>query len=79
MIPFFVNELDIADYDKQKQHYSTGGDDQAKLKFRGGSVIDIVSTTDAARGGRYNKMSSALGATLNKAKYLLNCWKVLRA
>lgn len=52
LIPFFVNELDIADFDKQKQHYSTGGDDQAKLKFRGGSVIDIVSTTDAARGGR---------------------------
>lgn len=52
LIPFFVNELDIAEYDKQKQHYSTGGDDQAKLKFRNNSQIDIVSTTDAARGGR---------------------------
>lgn len=52
LVPFFVNELDIAEYDKQKQHYSTGGDDQAKLKFRNGSQIDIVSTTDAARGGR---------------------------
>lgn len=52
LIPFFVNELNIAEYDKQKQHYSTGGDDQAKLKFKNGSQIDIVSTTDAARGGR---------------------------
>lgn len=52
LIPFFVNELDIADFDKQKQHYSTGGEDQAKLKFRNGSAIDIVSTTDSARGGR---------------------------
>ena len=52
LIPFFVNELDIADFDKQKQHYSTGGDDQAKIKFRNKSIIDIVSTTDAARGGR---------------------------
>lgn len=52
LIPFFVNELDIADFDKQKQHYSTGGDDQAKIKFRNKSAIDIVSTTDAARGGR---------------------------
>ena len=42
----------LAEYDKQKQHYSTGGDDQAKLKFRNNSQIDIVSTTDAARGGR---------------------------
>lgn len=52
LIPFFVNELDIADFDKQKQHYSTGGDDQAKIKFKNKSIIDIVSTTDAARGGR---------------------------
>ena len=52
LIPFFVNELDIADFDKQKQHYATGGDDQAKIKFRNKSIIDIVSTTDAARGGR---------------------------
>lgn len=52
LIPFFVNELDIADYEKQKQHYSTGGEDQAKLKFRNQSVIDIVATTDSARGGR---------------------------
>ena len=79
LIPFFVNELDIADFDKQKQHYSTGGEDQAKLKFRNKSIIDIVSTTDAARGGRCNRMSSALSATLKNAKYLLNCWKALRA
>ena len=52
LIPFFVNELDIAEFDKQKQHYSTGGEDQAKLKFRNQSVIDIVATTDSARGGR---------------------------
>lgn len=52
LIPFFANELDIAEFEKQKQHYSTGGDDQAKLKFKNKSAIDIVSTTDAARGGR---------------------------
>lgn len=79
LIPFFVNELDIAEFDKQKAHYSTGGEDQARLRFRNGSAIDIVSTTDSARGGRYIKCQAPVAPTLNKAKYLLNCWKILRA
>ncbi len=52
LVPFLTNELDISDIDKQKQHYSTGGEDQAKIKFRNQSIIDIVSTGDSARGGR---------------------------
>ena len=52
LIPFFTNELDIPEVEKRKGHYATGGNDQAKISFKNDSKIDIVSTGDAARGGR---------------------------
>lgn len=52
LFPFFVNELNISDLDKQKKKYGNMGSDYAEIKFRNGSQIDIVNTSNAGRGGR---------------------------
>ena len=52
LFPFFVNELNISDVDKAKKKYGNFGSDYAEITFKNGSHMDIVSTTNAARGGR---------------------------
>lgn len=52
LFPFFVNELNISDIDKAKKKYGNFGSDYAEITFKNGSHMDIVSTTNAARGGR---------------------------
>lgn len=52
LFPFFVNELNISDADRIKKKYGNAGQDYAELKLKNGSETDIVSTGDAARGGR---------------------------
>lgn len=52
LFPFFVNELNISDVDRAKKKYGNFGSDYAEITFKNGSHMDIVSTTNAARGGR---------------------------
>lgn len=52
MFPFFVNELKISDVDRSKKKYGNTGQDYAELALKNNSEMDIVSTGDAARGGR---------------------------
>lgn len=52
LFPFFVNELNISDVDRSKKKYGNFGSDYAEITFKNGSHMDIVSTTNAARGGR---------------------------
>lgn len=52
LFPFFVNELNISDADRAKKKYGNFGSDYAEITFKNGSHMDIVSTTNAARGGR---------------------------
>ena len=52
LFPFFVNELAISDIDKAKRKYGNTGADYAELVFKNDSQTDIVSTNNAARGGR---------------------------
>lgn len=52
LFPFFVNELNISDVDRVKKKYGNFGSDYAEITFKNGSHMDIVSTTNAARGGR---------------------------
>ena len=52
LFPFFVNELNISDTDRAKKKYGNFGSDYAEITFKNGSHMDIVSTTNAARGGR---------------------------
>ncbi len=52
LFPFFINELGISDVDKSKKKYGNTGQDYAELKLKNSSEMDIVSTGDAARGGR---------------------------
>lgn len=52
LFPFFVNELNISDTDRAKKKYGNFGPDYAEITFKNGSHMDIVSTTNAARGGR---------------------------
>ena len=52
LFPFFVNELNISDADKAKKKYGNFGSDYAEITMKNESRMDIVSTTNAARGGR---------------------------
>lgn len=52
LFPFFVNELNISDADKAKKKYGNFGADYAEITMKNESRMDIVSTTNAARGGR---------------------------
>lgn len=52
LFPFFVNELNISEVDRAKKKYGNFGSDYAEITFKNGSHMDIVSTTNAARGGR---------------------------
>ena len=52
LFPFFVNELKISDIDKAKKKYGNFGSDYAELTMKNDSRMDIVSTSNAARGGR---------------------------
>ena len=52
LFPFFVNELNISDVDRAKKKYGNFGSYYAEITFKNGSHMDIVSTTNAARGGR---------------------------
>lgn len=52
LFPFFVNELNISDIDKAKKKYGNFGADYAEITMKNESRMDIVSTTNAARGGR---------------------------
>lgn len=52
LFPFFINELNISDVDRAKKKYGNFGSDYAEITFKNGSHMDIVSTTNAARGGR---------------------------
>ena len=52
LFPFFVNELNISDVDKAKKKYGNFGSDYAELELKNGSHMDIVATSNAARGGR---------------------------
>jgi hypothetical protein len=52
LFPFFVNELNISDVDKAKKKYGNFGADYAELELKNGSHMDIVATSNAARGGR---------------------------
>src|SRR5574344_1604735 len=52
LFPFFVNESNISDIDKAKKKYGNMGSDYAELEMKNNSHMDIVSTSNAARGGR---------------------------
>ena len=52
LFPFFVNELNISDADKAKKKYGNFGADYAEITMKNESRMEIVSTTNAARGGR---------------------------
>ena len=52
LFPFFVNELNISEVDKAKKKYGNFGSDYAEIELKNGSHMDIVSTGNAARGGR---------------------------
>ena len=52
LFPFFINELAISDVDKAKKKYGNFGNDYAEIAFKNNSHMDIVSTGNAARGGR---------------------------
>lgn len=65
LFPFFVNELNISDTDKAKKKYGNFGSDYAELELKNGSHMDIVSTSNAARGGRRHWGT----LTLSRASY----------